>query len=156
MSIASLTVVGSFIQKLWFLLRYPVLHLFTRDVILSLSFKIWWTHQLNADLCSMPWAMAYLEPLDCVQLFNIGWLLPWCEAILPFETNVPTSCWLSKCCLAFDHNFLILYIDSWILWSKNDSNKWYSFPSTSHWAYIDSILMIAANSVISPWGNSTS
>ena len=35
-------------------------------------------------------------------------------------------------------------------WLMNIYNKRYSFLSTSHWSYIDSEMMLAANSVISP------
>ena len=39
--------------------------------------------------------------------------------------------------------------ESSFLWSTNDFNKRYSLPLTSHWACIDSAMMLAANSVIS-------
>ena len=53
--------------------------------------------------------------------------------------------------LAFDHNFLILFTESYIIIPV--INKWFlqwSFPFISHWAYIDFAMMLAANYVISP------
>ena len=39
---------------------------------------------------------------------------------------------------------------SFFLWSTNVSNKSYLLPLLSHWAYIDSAIKLAANSVILP------
>ena len=46
--------------------------------------------------------------------------------------------------------------EPFFLWSINISNKRYSFPLTSHRAYVDSAMILVANSVISPNGNFTS
>ena len=56
---ASLTILGSSSSTLWALFRHQALCHLTMDIILSLFFRKWWTHQLNAGSCWMPWAMEY-------------------------------------------------------------------------------------------------
>ena len=47
-------------SNIWVLLRYQALCHVTLEIMLSFFFKTWWTYQLHAGSCWMPYAMAYL------------------------------------------------------------------------------------------------
>ena len=157
MVIAFSTILGSSSSKWWVLLKYWTLCHFTTEINLSYFFKTWWTHQLN---------------LVCVECPGYGILVTWiwCDSLRldNFSPNVEPSFHLQQIFqpavdfLRAYHTltsiiwFSILRAELFFLWLMNTSNEKYSFLSTSQWAYIDSAMMFAANSVISPPGNSTS
>ena len=60
MTYASFTILGSSIPNSWVLSSYWVLCFLTMEIIPSLFFRTWWTHQLNVGSYSIPWATAYL------------------------------------------------------------------------------------------------
>ena len=153
MATAFLTILGSSSPNLWVLLRYQTLCHFTLEIMLSFFFKTWWTHQLSAGSNWKSFTMAYLATwigCDSLRLDNFSHnaepSFHWQHLSQPAVDFLMVSFSLTIIFWSFT-----LRAEPFFLWSRKVSSRRNSFPLTSHGAYIDSSIMLAANSVISLW-----